>query len=54
MNESEDKSERKGPQQNKWVTNNEIIYYFLVITYVLKYFYSKNLKTISTHIKKAK
>ncbi len=45
MIETEKKSERKGPQQNKWFTNNEIIYCFLVITYVLKYFYSKNLKT---------
>ena len=54
MIETEKKSERKGPQQNKWFTNNEIIYCFLVITYVLKYFYSQKLKTISTHIKKAK
>ena len=54
MIETEDKSERKEPQQNKWITNNEIIYCFLVIIYELKYFYSQNLKTISTPIKKAK
>ncbi len=49
MIETEDKSERKRTQQNKCVTINEIIYCFLVVTYVFKYFYSQNLK-----IKKAK